>query len=134
VTAAAITVAAVTTGKTYTCTVTAINSRGGGLASVPSLPVIVGSPAAPAGVTAARLAAGQIMVKFSPGANNGSVITRYTTLCVSSNGGAAGAKSGATSSLVVIALTVGKSYTCTVTATNARGTGLASFASGRVTA
>jgi hypothetical protein len=71
-------------------------------------------------------------VRFSPGANNGSVITRYTALCVASNGGAARAKSRA-SPLLVIVLTVGKSYTCIVAATKARGTSLAPLASGRVT-
>jgi hypothetical protein len=96
--------------------------------------VIVGSPAAPTGVTAAHVAAGQIRVSFSPGANNGSIITSYTALCSSSNGGAARAKSGAASPLIVIGLTVGKSYTCIVRATNSRGTGLTSLASGRVTA
>jgi Fibronectin type III domain len=133
-TAAAITVALVTTGKTYTCTVTTTNTRGASPASSPSLPVIVGSPAAPTGVTAAHVAAGQIKVKFSPGANNGSVITSFTARCASSNGGATRAKSGAASPLVVVGLTAGRSYACTVTATNARGTSLTSSASGQVTA
>jgi hypothetical protein len=133
-TAAPISVALVTTGKTYTCTVKASNARGASLASAPSLPVIVGSPAPPTAVSAARLAAGQIRVKFTPGANNGSPITSYTARCASSNGGVTNIKSGAASPLVVVGLTVGRSYTCTVRATNARGTGLASVASGAVTA
>ena len=42
-TGAPIVVAGVTTSATYTCTVRATNGRGAGLASAPSLPVIVGA-------------------------------------------------------------------------------------------
>jgi hypothetical protein len=52
--AAAITVAAVTTGKTYSCTIPAINSRGAARASAPLSPVIAGSPAFRLGYPAAR--------------------------------------------------------------------------------
>src|SRR5205807_766183 len=123
-TAAPITVAAVTTGKTYTCTVKATNARGAGLASAPSLPVIVGSPAPPTGVTAAHVAAGQIKVTFTIGAGNGSAITSQTATCISSNGGVTktGTHVGATAApITVTALTAGKTYTCKVKATNARG-------------
>ncbi len=133
-TPAPITVTGVTTGKTYTCTVTATNARGTGLASSPSLPVIVGSPGAPTGVTVTHVAAGEIKVAFTPGANNGSTTTSYTASCVSSNGGVAGMKSGTATPLTVTGLTVGSTYRCTVTATNARGTSLASNPSGAVTA
>jgi hypothetical protein len=80
------------------------------------------------------VAAGQIRVRFTPGANNGSKITSYTARCASSNGGVTTVKSGAASPLTVVGLTVGKSYRCTVTATNARGTSPLSTASGAVTA
>ena len=129
-----ITVASLTTAKTYTCTVTATNARGASPASAPSLPVTVGAPAAPTAVTASRVAAGQIRVKFTPGANNGSKIIRYTARCVSSNGGVTTVRTGAASPLTVVGLTAGKSYVCTVTATNARGTSPASTASRAVTA
>jgi Fibronectin type III domain/NHL repeat len=132
--AAAIQVLSVTTGKTYTCTVTATNARGASLASAPSPPVIVGAPAAPTGVSAARVAAGQLRVTFTPGANNGSTTTGYTASCASTNGGATSATSGTASPLTVTGLTAGKSYTCTVTATNARGTSPPSNASSPVTA
>jgi predicted RNA-binding protein with TRAM domain len=135
--AAAITVTAVTTGKTYTCTVKATNSRGVGLASSASLPVVVGSPAAPTNVTAIRVASGQIRVAFTIGANNGSAITGQTATCSSNNGGATktGTHSGSTAApITVTGLTAGKTYTCTVTATNSRGTGLASNPSPAVTA
>jgi titin len=133
-TPATITVAAVTTAKTYTCTVKASNARGASLASAPSLPVVVGSPTAPTGVTATRQAAGQIKVTFISGANNGSPITGYTARCISSDGGVPNVKSGPASPLTVVSLSAGKSYTCTVTATNARGTSPASIASGATTA
>jgi hypothetical protein len=133
-TAAPITVAAVTTGKTYTCTVKVTNARGAGLSSAASLPVIVGSPAAPTAVTAAHFATGQIKVTFTAGANNGSTTTSYTAMCTSSNGGVAGSKSGPASSLTVTGLTAGKTYTCTVKATNARGAGLSSAPSAAVIA
>ena len=131
-TAVAITVAAVTTGKTYTCKVTAKNSRGVGLASAPSLPVIVGSPAPPTAVHAVHHAAGQIQVTFTIGANNGSAIQSTTATCTSSNGGVtkSATHTGATAAAIIVtALTAGKSYTCKVTAKNARGIGLASAAS-----
>ena len=133
-TAAQITVAAVTTGKTYTCTVKATNARGAGLASAPSPAVIVGSPAAPTAVTASHFATGQIKVMFTPGASNGSPVTSFTATCMSSNGGVTGSMSGAASPLTVTGLTGGKTYTCTVKGTNARGTGLASAPSGAATA
>jgi hypothetical protein len=132
--AAPITVASVTTGKTYTCSVTDANALGTSPASAKSAPVVVGAPAAPAKVTAARVAAGRIKVSFMPGANNGSPVTGYTASCASGNGGVTRAKSGTGSPLTVTGLTVGKSYTCTVFATNARGKGPASKAPGAVTA
>jgi large repetitive protein len=131
-TAAPITVAGVTTAKTYTCKVTAKNARGVGLASPPSLPVIVGSPAPPTAVHAVHHAAGQIQVTFTIGANNGSAIQSQTATCTSSNGGVTktGTHGGATAApITVTALTVGKTYTCKVTAKNARGVVLASAAS-----
>jgi streptogramin lyase len=126
-------IAAVTTGKTYTCSVKATNARG---ASVPatSLPVIVGSPAPPTGVSAVKIASGQIRVTFTAGANNGSATTSYTATCTSSNGGVLRSKSGAASPLTVTTLTPGKTYTCTVKGTNARGAGLSSAASAATTA
>jgi titin len=132
--ASPLTVSGLTAGKTYTCTVKAINARGAGLPSAPSLPVIVGSPAPPTGVTAVKLAAGQVKVTFTPGATNGSAIMSYTATCTSSDAGVTKANTGAASPLTVTALTPGKTYTCTVKATNARGAGLASSRSAAVTA
>jgi hypothetical protein len=61
--------------------------------------------------------------------SGGSAITDYTASCTSSNGGAAGSNTGGSSPIVVTSLTNGKTYTCTVLATNAVGNGNASSAS-----
>jgi hypothetical protein len=98
------------------------------------LPVVVGSPAAPTGVTAVKVANGQLKVSFTPGANNGSGITSFTATCTSSNGGGPGTATGAASPLTVTSLTTTKTYTCTVKATNARGSSLASTPSAAVVA
>ena len=136
-TPAPIGVSAVTTGKTYTCTITATNARGTGLPSQPSHAVIVGSPAAPTVTAVQRVAAGQIRVTYTLDTNNGSAVTSQAATCTSTNGGATktATRIGNTAApITVTALTVGKTYTCTVTATNARGTGLASKPSAGVTA
>src|SRR5262249_49182502 len=59
--ASPIVVAGLTTGKKYTCAATAAN-KGGNSPSGVSNAVIVGAPDSPTGVSAARLAAGQIQV------------------------------------------------------------------------
>jgi hypothetical protein len=133
-TAAPVTVGSATTGKAYTCTVTATNALGTSAASAASAPVTVGAPGAPGKVTVARTAAGRIKASFTPAASNGSPVTSYSASCASSNGGATRAKSGTSSPITVTGLTAGKRYTCTVTATNARGKSPASNASGPVTA
>jgi len=122
-------VASLTNGKTYTCTVTATNANGDGAASVASAAAVPSTvPSAPAQPVAASGNA-QASVSFSAPANGGSAITSYSVNCTSSNGGIAGSASGAGSPIVVTALTNGKSYSCTVTATNANGAGPASPAS-----
>ena len=96
--------------------------------------MIVGSPQPPTGVSAVKVASGQLRVTFTAGANNGAAITGYTATCTSSNGGVTGTQSGAASPITVTGLTTAKTYTCTVIATNARGTGLASTPSAGVVA
>jgi hypothetical protein len=124
----------VTTAKSYTCTVKATNSRGAGPSSAATPAVVVGSPAAPTGVSAVKIASGQLRVTFTAGANNGAVVSSFTATCVSSNGGVTRTKTGTASPLTVITLTAGKAYTCTVNATNSRGAGLASAPSATVNA
>jgi hypothetical protein len=132
--ASPITVGGLTTAKTYKCSVSASNSIGRGPAAT-SAPVIVGAPAAPTGVTATRLAARQLRVSFTQAANNGSAVTSDTATCVSSNEGVTKVVTSATTTrITVTGLTAGKTYTCTVKATNARGTGLSSAPSAPKTA
>ncbi|OGT13239.1 MAG: hypothetical protein A3F73_07820 [Gallionellales bacterium RIFCSPLOWO2_12_FULL_59_22] len=70
----------------------------------------------------------QATVTFAaPGSTGGSAITGYTANC----GGIT--NTGAASPITVTGLTNGTAYTCTVTATNAVGTGAASDASNSVT-
>lgn len=109
-----------------------------GLASASSLQVIVGTPAAPTNVKAVSgsttIATGPLTVTFTPGANNGAAITSDTATCTSTNAGVTGMTTGAGSPLTVTGLTTTKTYTCTVTATNARGMGLASAPSATIVA
>ena len=126
-----ITVAALTNGKTYTCTFTATNGAGTSPASPASAVIVVGIPETPLAPTVAP-GNGQIIVIFTPPADNGNAITGYNTSCTSSNGGAAGSSSGATSPITVTGVTNGKTYTCTLTATNSAGTSGTSPASANV--
>jgi hypothetical protein len=129
-----LTVTTVTTGKTYRCTARATNARGAGPVSFGSPDVIVGSPAPPTSVSAVRTAAGKLGVTFTAGANHGSAITGYTAACTSSDSGVFNTKTGPASPVTVIGLTAGSTYTCTVTAINARGAGPESATSLPVTA
>lgn len=89
-------------------------SSGGGAATVPGAPVIGTVTAGDASATVSFTA---------PASNGGSAITGYTATCT-----AAGSlvKSGTASPITVTGLTNGTAYTCSVTATNAVGTGAAS--------
>jgi hypothetical protein len=87
--------------------------------SEPAAPTIVGVSAAIASIT----------VNFAaPAANGGLAITGYTATCTSSNGGVTRTQTGGAgaTSLRVSDLTLGKRYTCTVTASNAVGAGQSS--------
>ena len=132
--ATSISVTGVTTGKTYTCIVRATNAHGRGQSSAPSSPEVVGVPGPPKAVAAVYVSPGRLRVNFKPGANNGSVITSYTVLCVSGDGGVYGIATGPASPITVNTLTSGDSYMCSVTATNHRGTSAASAFSSLVIA
>jgi hypothetical protein len=118
-----------TNGQTYTFTITAYARNVEGPASVHTTPITIGAPAKTSTAKVTRIAAHTLRVTFTAPANNGAPITRYTATCSSPNGGASKAKSGKASPIVVTGLTAGKTYTCTVRATNSRGTGPASRAS-----
>ena len=114
------TVKGLANGTTYTFTVKASDRSGVGAASVPSNSITTPNvPDAPQDVTAS--ASGQsVEVSWSaPDSYNGSAITGYTA--TAAPGGATCSTS--TTSCTVRGLTNGTSYTFTVTATNAVGTG-----------
>jgi hypothetical protein len=88
-------------------------------------------PGAPTGVTAAK-GNGQATVTWTrPADDGGTQITGYTV--TSNPGGVTASVNGTTTTAVVTGLTNGTSYTFTVTATNAVGTGPASTPSNAVT-
>jgi len=105
---------------TVKCTVTATNAAGSASAtSAPTSTIAAGAPQAPTGVTATG-GNTQATISFTaPAITGGSTITSYTV--TSSPGGFT--SSGASLSQTVTGLTNGISYTFTVTATNAIGTG-----------
>ncbi|MDQ1382985.1 MAG: hypothetical protein QOG65_364, partial [Actinomycetota bacterium] len=132
-----ITVAGLTPGKTYTCTVAATNQYGTGTRSAPSSPFTVANvPSAPTNVKAAPGATtttGPLTVSFTlPVSDGGSPITGYDASCVSADGGAPGTGSGTSSPITVINMTPAKTYTCTVKAKNAVGASSASQPSSAV--
>ena len=99
-------------------------------AVTPTVPTAPGAPAAPVASAASQ----QATVRWTAPSDGGRTITGYTVSCVSSNGGSSGSNSGATSPIAVTSATLGKSYTCTVLATNAEGSSAASVASPAATA
>lgn len=93
-----------------------------------------GSPTAPTAVSASAGYAA-ISVKFGlPTNTGGAVMTGYSATCTSSNGGVTVSNTkGATATFVPVSgLTIGRLYTCTVTASNTVGTGPASAPSNAI--
>jgi YVTN family beta-propeller protein len=121
--ASPITVTGLTNGTVYSFTVTATNSAGVGPASLPSNFVVPKTvPSAPSSVSAMG-GNGQATFTFSsPASNGGGFISSYAVTC---NPGAISA-SGSSPPIVVMGLTNGTPYSCTVKATNEVGEGAAS--------
>jgi hypothetical protein len=132
------TVTGLTNGTTYTFTVAATNAVGTGPASAPSNGVTPSAPTAPAAPTEVSATPGNAgaTVTWKASAANGSPITEYTiTPYVNGVAQPATTITGAppATSATVTGLTNGTTYTFTVAATNAVGTGPASAASAAVT-
>lgn len=84
----------------------------GPLPTIPSAPVI----------GTASVGSGSTSVSFTPGSDGGTPVVRFDVACTSTNGGAPAAGTGPASPILVTGLTLGKTYTCRVTATNLLGT------------
>jgi PKD repeat protein len=80
-------------------------------------------PSAPQSVTARPIGTTAEVRFTAPSSDGGSPITGHTARCASSNGGITRQAQGAASPVNVPSLSPGKTYTCTVRATNAIGTG-----------
>jgi predicted RNA-binding protein with TRAM domain len=132
------TIAGLKNGTTYTFKVTATNAVGSGPASEASNAVTPSAPTAPAapGTPTATPGNASASVSWSAPANNGSAIVSYTVTPYL--GGIAEPATVITGSppatnATITGLTNGDTYTFTVTATNAIGSGPASPASNAVT-
>jgi hypothetical protein len=132
------TIAGLTSGTSYTFTVTASNAVGVGPASEHSNAVTPTAPTAPAAPTEVIATAGEgnATVTWAAPASGGSAITQYTiTPYIGSTAQPASTVTGSppTTSATIAGLTDGTTYTFTVSATNAVGTGPPSSSSNAVT-
>ena len=129
------TITGLTNGTAYTFKVASTNAAGTGPQSRASAKATAGAPGKPGVPTVTKVRSGVLKVAYKAPMNNGAVIRTFTATCTSSNGGVTRARSHkGTAPIGVKNLTVGKSYTCTVFATNRRGNGPRSNASSAVTA
>ena len=128
----AITVAGLTNGVAYTCTVTATNSVGTSLASAPTdpiTPVVQTAPAKPA-ITQTDHGDGELYL-YVTASNGGEKFTWYDATCTDGTNTYTGFS--LTSSITVSGLTNDVAYTCTVIATNSVGTSSVSSVTAPIT-
>ena len=130
-----LTVANLTVGKRYTCSVTSTNARGTSAASNPSAVIVV--PAGPpTGVVASNpvKASGKwrTSVTFTAPAG-GPVVSSYRAACTPTGGGTVQTGSGPVSGIGVTNLVSGRAYRCTVTALYGSSPGPASAPSAPIT-
>ena len=121
-------VTGLTNGTTYTVTVTAANAVGTGPASTGVTATPRTAPGAPTGVSVTA-STGQLGVSWTaPASNGGAAISSYTVTATPTGGGTTLTASTAGTSASFTGLVDGTTYSVTVTATNAAGTGTASSA------
>ena len=114
-------VTGLTTGESYSFTVSAVNAEGeSGKSAASNTISLSGKPDAPSGVTATP-GDGKIAVSWNAAAGNGSPITSYRVVGSVTGGSAVTCSTGGATSCTLSGLTNGKTYTITVTAVNARG-------------
>lgn len=121
-------------GKSYTCTVAAINAQGPGAdsASVSATPLATAggftAPSAPTGVSTVA-GNGQVTLNFTaPSNTGGSPITSYTAACNNGAGTRNVTNSALNSPIVMSGLTNDLPYFCTVTANSLYGDSAAATA------
>jgi hypothetical protein len=131
------TLTGLTNGTAYTFTVAAINAIGTGPASAQSNVVTPTAPTAPGAPTNVVATAGDSQASLTwtaPSSNGGSAITGYVVTPYIAGVAQAAIPTGSTAtSYTVPSLTNGTTYTFTVAATNAIGTGSQSAQSNAVT-
>ena len=124
-----------TPGASYKFSVAATNGAGTGAQSPKTGAIVIGAPGMPHINHVLHIIRHRLDIFVDTGiyglVNNGSPIKRLNWTCTSSNGGATASgtgkyKANQEDSIYTTALTAGKTYTCIVTGTNARGTGLPS--------
>ena len=122
-------------GVSYKFGVAATNSVGTGAQSPKTDAIVIGAPGIPHINHVLHIIRHRLDIFVDTGryglVNNGSPIKRLNWTCTSSNGGATATgtgkyKANQEDSIYTTTLTTGKTYTCIVTGTNARGTGLPS--------
>ena len=127
-----LTVTGLTNGNTYSCSVVATNSSGSSAASaaVTAIPAALTAPGVPT-ITRTDYGDGEIYLYVMVSDDGGSAVTSYTATCTDGTTTYTGTSTD--SPIRISGLTNETAYTCTVTATNAIGTGSASSATASIT-
>ena len=118
-----------TVGKHYTCVGYAFNAEGMSAASDPSAEFVAASAPDAPDQPSITVLHGAASVTASDGNNGGAPVTSYHATCTSTDGGATKSATRTVQPVVVSGLDDGKTYTCTLLATNALGDGAASASS-----
>ena len=112
-----------TNGGSYSFAIASEDGTQIGPASTTTPPITVGAPTQAAVVRVVRVTRGALKVVFRTSRPNGAPITRYTATCAGKSGGVRRSQIAKAGPMTMSRLTPGKTYTCTVTASNRRGNG-----------